>query len=169
MGKYDLVKAVTQKLMRISKNPALFLSCLSWNYYIIEKNVKKTCDQLRPSRQEFRNIYLYKPHISFNNLCYSLFCFVITNNNIRYSNRYLKYLVAHCYDDCSNRQYWSRLFYQLVSIVLRSVADCAANFPLIVKSIVYCEEYCLFSLWRVLPYWYSSDPAWPIQLLLFSK
>ena len=32
MGKHDLVKAVAQKLMKIWKIPALFLSCHSQNY-----------------------------------------------------------------------------------------------------------------------------------------
>ena len=39
--KYNIVKTVTWKLLWISKNPALFGSFESSNYYIIEEKVLK--------------------------------------------------------------------------------------------------------------------------------
>ena len=47
-NEYDVVKAVTWKLLRISKNPALFWSFENKNYYIIEKKVLKILKQAAP-------------------------------------------------------------------------------------------------------------------------
>ena len=41
MGKYDLVKAVTQKRMRILKNPSLFGLDRAQNILLLKKNGKK--------------------------------------------------------------------------------------------------------------------------------
>ena len=57
MDKYDLVKAATQKQMRISKNPAYFLSCYS-KTIIFSKKSKQVLDQLRRSRYELPQFIL---------------------------------------------------------------------------------------------------------------
>ena len=53
--KYDIVKAVTCKLLRISKNPAFFWSIESLIYYIIEENLFEIWDLVRITK------FIYNP------------------------------------------------------------------------------------------------------------